>query len=172
MRRRFRSRATRHLITTLSLSIALMGCDAQSNESEKPMSSSSSPSAAPNQTIIVEGLGRLPQFAHATVAGDLIFVSGTLGTMGEGFELAPGGTGPETTQTLRNIETILRAAGAELGDLVKVSVYLADMSTFADMNKAYGEFFGDEPPARITVGGAVLALGAAVEIECIARVAN
>ncbi len=125
-----------------------------------------------NESVVVEGLGRLPQFSHATVAGELIFVSGTLGTQGEGFELAPGGTGPETTQTLRNIQTILRAAGADLVDVVKVSVYLRDMSTFAEMNRAYGEFFPEDPPARITVGGAELALGAAVEIECIARKAE
>ena len=137
-----------------------------------PSTSSPTPPAAPNRSIIAEGLGRLPQFSHATVAGELIFVSGTLGTLGEAFDLAPGGTGPETTQTLRNIETILRAAGAELSDVVKVSVYLSDMSTFAEMNKAYSKFFGEDPPARITVGGAVLALGAAVEIECVARVAN
>lgn len=126
----------------------------------------------PNETVSAEGLGRLPQFSHATVAGELIFVSGTLGTQREGFELAPGGTGPETTQTLRNIQTILRAAGADLVDVVKVSVYLRDMSTFAEMNRAYGEFFPEDPPARITVGGAELALGAAVEIECIARKAE
>ncbi len=124
---------------------------------------------SPNRPIVAEGLGRLPQFAHATVAGDLIFVSGTLGTVGEGFELAPGGTGPETAQALRNIETILKAAGAGLEDVVKVSVYLTDMSTFQEMNEAYGGFFPEPPPARITVGGAELALGAAVEIECIAR---
>ena len=139
---------------------------------ESSSTSSPTPRAAPNRSIIAEGLGRLPQFSHATVAGELIFVSGTLGTLGEAFDLAPGGTGPETTQTLRNIETILRTAGAELSDVVKVSVYLSDMSTFAEMNKAYSEFFGEDPPARITVGGAVLALGAAVEIECVARVAN
>lgn len=124
---------------------------------------------SPNRPIVADGLGRLPQFSHASVAGELIFVSGTLGTLGESFELAPGGTGPQTTQTLRNIETILRAAGAELSDVVKVSVYLRDMSTFPDMNAAYSEFFPQSPPARITVGGAVLALGAAVEIECVAR---
>lgn len=125
--------------------------------------------STPNRSVIAEGLGRLPQFSHATVAGDLIFVSGTLGTLGETFELAAGGTGPQTTQILRNIETILRAAGAELSDVVKVSVYLADMASFREMNEAYSEFFPDSPPARITVGGAVLALGAAVEIECVAR---
>ncbi|MBW2243398.1 MAG: RidA family protein [Deltaproteobacteria bacterium] len=126
-------------------------------------------SSEPNRAVVAEGLGRLPQFSHATVAGDLIFVSGTLGTLGEAFDLAPGGTGAQTTQTLKNIQTILRAAGAELQDVVKVSVYLADMKTFGEMNEAYSAFFPENPPARITVGGAVLALGAAVEIECIAR---
>lgn len=122
-----------------------------------------------NRFVVVEGLGRLPQFSHASVAGDWIFVSGTLGTLPGGMALAPGGTGPETTQTLRNIETILEAAGAGLADVVKVSVYLTDMATFGAMNEAYGAFFPGEPPARITLGVAGLALGAAVEIECVAR---
>jgi len=126
-------------------------------------------SAAPNRSIIADGVGRLPQFSHATVAGDLIFVSGTLGTLPDSFDLAPGGTGPQTKQTLENISKILRAAGAEMSDVVKVSVYLADMTTFREMNAAYSEFFPESPPARITVGGAELALGAAVEIECVAR---
>jgi 3-oxoadipate enol-lactonase len=118
--------------------------------------------------INVAGLGRLPAFSHAGVAGDLIFVSGTLGTL-EGFALAPGGIGPQTTQTLRNIERILAEAGASFDDVVKVNVYVDDMAGFADMNKAYREFFTGEPPARITVGGAKLALDAAVEIDCIAQ---
>lgn len=126
-------------------------------------------SRQPNRSIIADGVGRLPQFSHATVAGDLIFVSGTLGTLPDSFELAPGGTGPQTRQTLENISKILRTAGADLGDVVKVSVYLADMNTFREMNAAYSEFFSESPPARITVGGAELALDAAVEIECIAR---
>ena len=147
----------------LIFGLSLTGHIALAQETENSMARS------PNKSIVADGLGRLPQFSHATVAGELIFVSGTLGTLGESFELAPGGTGPQTTQTLRNIETILRAAGAELSDVVKVSVYLSDMGTFPDMNAAYSEFFPQSPPARITVGGAVLALGAAVEIECVAR---
>ena len=123
----------------------------------------------PNKPILVDGLARLPQFSHAVVAGELIFVSGTLGTIDETGKLADGGTGPQTTQTLRNIETILREAGADLHDVVKVSVYLSDMRTFREMNEAYSAIFPDDLPARITVGGAVLALSAAVEIECIAR---
>ncbi len=157
------------LASVLIAFTAPTGCAAERASDVAAAKGATPMTATANRTVVAEGLGRLPQFSHATIAGDLIFVSGTLGTLGEAFELAPGGTGPQTTQTLRNIETILRAAGASLEDVVKVSVYLSDMTTFAEMNAAYSEFFPNEPPARITVGGAQLALGASVEIECIAR---
>ena len=118
--------------------------------------------------VNVEGLARLPAFSHAVVAGDFIYVSGTLGVKPNSMELVEGGIGPETTQTLHHIETILEACGASLNDVVKVSVFLADMGTFVDMNEAYLKVMGSDPPARITVGRADLALGAAVEIDCIA----
>jgi 2-iminobutanoate/2-iminopropanoate deaminase len=119
--------------------------------------------------VVVDGLGRLPQFCHCTVANGWVFVSGTLGTEGAGLRLVDGGMGPQTTQTMRNITTILESVGASLADLVKVSVFVSDMDRFAEMNEAYGRFFeGAVPPARITVGKVGLALGAAVEIEAIA----
>ncbi len=118
--------------------------------------------------VNVEGLARLPAFSHAVVAGDFIYVSGTLGVKPNSMELVEGGTGPETTQTLHHIETILEECGASLNDVVKVSVFLADIGTFADMNEAYLKVMSSDPPARITVGGADLAFGAAVEIDCIA----
>lgn len=120
------------------------------------------------ERLVVDGLGRLPQFAHAGLTDDLVFVAGTLGT-GDGLGLVEGGVGPETTQTLANIGRILDAAGATWDDVVKVSVYLADMADFPAMNAAYGAYFEGTPPARITVGGLDLALGARVELECIAR---
>lgn len=118
--------------------------------------------------VTVSGLARLPAFCHAVIAGDFIYVSGTLGTKPGSMELVAGGTGPETTQTLRHIEHILQECGASLADLVKVNVFLADMQTFAAMNEAYLAIMGDDPPARITVGRAELALGAAVEIDAVA----
>ena len=118
--------------------------------------------------INVDGVGKLPAFCHASVAGDFIYVSGTLGTKPESFELVAGGTGPETAQTLRNIETILAGCGAGLEHLVKVNVFLTDMTTFPAMNEAYLETLGVDPPARITVGCSALALGAAVEIDAVA----
>jgi len=118
--------------------------------------------------VNVDGLGRLPAFSHAVVAGDFIYVSGTLGVKPKSMDLVEGGTGPETTQTLRNIEAILKECDASLDDVVKVNIFLAEMSMFAEMNEAYLGIMGSDPPARITVGGTELALGAAVEIDCIA----
>ncbi len=126
---------------------------------------------APTERIIVEGLGRLPQFSHAGLTDDTVYVSGTLGTS-EGLQLVTGGIGPETTQTLANIGRILAAAGAGWDDVAKVDVFLADMDDGPAMNEAYAAFFADldgDPPARITAGGVDLAVGARVEIDCIAR---
>lgn len=118
--------------------------------------------------INVEGVARLPAFSHAVVAGGFIFVSGTLGTRPGALELVPGGIGPETEQALRNMETILAACGATLADLVRVDVFLRDENSFQQMNEAYCRVIGDQPPARITVYRAGLALGAAVELIGIA----
>ncbi len=121
-----------------------------------------------HEHVNVEGLARLPAFSHAVIAGDFIFISGTLGTKPGSMELVVGGTGPETTQALLNIESILKECGATLDDLVKVDVFLADIDAFQEMNDAYVKVMGDDPPARITVGRAELALEAAVEIDAVA----
>ena len=124
--------------------------------------------AEPPRRVVVDGLGRLPAFSHATVVGDLIFVSGTVGTRPGGLELVPGGVGAETAQALQNIEKILASQGASLADVAKCTVFLHDMHDFAAMNEAYIPFFQGSPPARSTVAVEGLALDARVEIECIA----
>jgi 2-iminobutanoate/2-iminopropanoate deaminase len=118
--------------------------------------------------INVPGVAKLPAFCHATIAGQQIFVSGSLGSVPGELELTEGGTGPQTLQALRNIKQILLACGSRLDQVAKVNVYLTDMATFGEMNEAYLSVFGDDPPARITIGCAALALGAAVEIDCTA----
>ncbi|MDX1384592.1 MAG: RidA family protein [Thermoanaerobaculia bacterium] len=123
--------------------------------------------AAPKR-VVVPGLGRLPAFSHATIVGDVVFVAGTLGTRADPPGLVPGGVGAETTQTIRNIERILEEVGATLEDVAKCTVYLTDMDDFQAMNEAWMPYFGDHPPARAAVAVAELALGAKVEIECIA----
>jgi 2-iminobutanoate/2-iminopropanoate deaminase len=122
----------------------------------------------PRKNVNVPGLGRLPAFSHATIAGDFIFVAGTLGVAEDGLAVVDGGTGPETEQALKHIERILAECGASLADIVKVNVYLTDMTRFPEMNRAYMAAMGKDPPARITVGCHELALGAMVEIDCVA----
>jgi 2-iminobutanoate/2-iminopropanoate deaminase len=121
----------------------------------------------PPRRVNVDGLDRLPAFSHATVAGDQVFVAGQLGTV-PGTMTVSGDVGEQTTQALRNIEAILAECGCTFADAAKVNVYLTDMATFGEMNNAYLAVVGDDPPARITVGCAALALGAAVEIDCVA----
>ena len=118
--------------------------------------------------IQAAGVGRLPVFSHAVRAGEFLFLSGMLGTCGDGFELAEGGVGAQTRQALENIGRILAAADARFEDLVNVKVFLVDMTRFGDMNDAYQAFFPADPPSRITVGCSALALGAVVEIEAVA----
>ncbi|MGH3497905.1 MAG: RidA family protein [Nocardioidaceae bacterium] len=123
-----------------------------------------------NQRVNVPGVAGLSAFSHATIVDRQVFVSGMLGAAAGRLELVPGGVAAETEQSLRNIEQVLRGCGCELSDVAKVNVYLTDMSQFEQMNQAYVAVMGDEPPARITVGCTALALGAMVEIDCVAFV--
>jgi len=113
-----------------------------------------------------EGLG-LP-FSKAVSAGDIIFLSGELGIKPGSRTPIPGGAGPETTQIFQNIATTLKRNGASLGDIVKCTVFLEDMADYDAMNKAYTAALPDPKPARSTFGVDGIALGASLEIECIA----
>jgi len=121
------------------------------------------------ERIVVPEVGRLPVFSHASVVGELIFVSGTLGSVPGKPVLAEGGMRAQTRRTLENLRLILQGAGADLEDVVKLSVYVTDMAEFGAMNEVYAEFFPEDPPARITLEVNGLALGACVEMECVAR---
>ena len=101
-------------------------------------------------------------------AGNLVFTAGQLGLNPQTGELVAGGVEAETRQALTNVKSVLAAAGAEMNDVVKTTVFLRDMADFASMNGIYAEFFGDAPPARSTVQVAALPKNGAVEIEVLA----
>ncbi len=107
-------------------------------------------------------------FSSAVVVGDTIYLSGELGVDYETFELVEGGVGAETRQIFKNYEKTLGRLNADLSDIVKCTVFLDDMSEYAEMNAAYAEALPDPKPARSTFGVDGLALGAALEVECIA----
>ena len=122
------------------------------------------------EKINIPSLLRLPSFCHCVRAGNFVFVSGTVGTNPETNRIVDGGIAGQTRQTLRNIETILRGTGLTLNDMVKADVFLRELDDFAEMNKAYIEVVGSDPPARITVGKADLVFGALVEMDCVAYI--
>jgi reactive intermediate/imine deaminase len=107
-------------------------------------------------------------FSPAVRVGNVIYLSGQIGNRINTRTLVPGGVGPETKQTLENIRTILETAGSSLDRVFKCTVFLADIADYDAMNRVYAGVFHTEPPARSTVAGSGLALGARVEIECLA----
>jgi 2-iminobutanoate/2-iminopropanoate deaminase len=109
-------------------------------------------------------------YSQAIVADGFVFCSGQVPLDPQTGELLKGSIADQTRRCLENLSAVLRAAGAGLDDVVKVTAFLLDMNDFPEFNEAYGEFFGDEPPARATVAVAGLPKGAEVEIECIAQV--
>lgn len=106
-------------------------------------------------------------FSEAVRVNDTLYMSGQVGNVPGKFELIPGGIGPETKQTLENISAALNRHGASMQDLVKCTIFLADIAEWPAMNEVYKTFFTDHYPARSAVAGSGLALGARVEIECI-----
>jgi 2-iminobutanoate/2-iminopropanoate deaminase len=106
-------------------------------------------------------------FSDGIVAGNTLYVAGQEGTDDSG-KLAAGGIGPETTAALDNIEKVLKAAGFDLKDVVSVTVYLADIHEFPDMNKVYKTVMPDPKPARATIQAAGLVNNARIEISAIA----
>jgi 2-iminobutanoate/2-iminopropanoate deaminase len=102
-------------------------------------------------------------------AGDAVYLSGQVGQDPATGRLVDGGAAAQTEQALRNLAAVLEAAGRTLDDVVRVGVYLADMRDFAAMNEVYARWFEPPYPARTTIGVAALPLGAAVEIDLVAR---
>jgi 2-iminobutanoate/2-iminopropanoate deaminase len=153
-------------LCVVPIALALAGCTIEERTDRET-------SPAPDtrrQVIQPEGIPRLPVFSSAIRSGDLIFLSGQIGAL-PGVsppELVEGGIEPETRQTMENIVATLDAAGATLADIVKCTVFLADMADYDGMNQVYLEYFPSDPPARSAMGANGLALGARVEIECIA----
>lgn len=107
-------------------------------------------------------------FSTAVRVGNLLFLSGQVGNKPGTRELADTGITGQTRQALENIKGVLAAAGSSLERAVKCTVFLTDIRDYQAMNAVYATYFPKDPPARSTVAGTGLALGARVEIECIA----
>jgi len=154
----------------LVLAALAVGCTLEQRTDNQPAAVSRPPADQHREVIQPPDAPRLPVFSSAVRSGDLLFLSGSLGAVpgSDPPRLVEGGVEAETRQTFENIETVLDAAGLTLHDIVKCTVFLADIADYAAVNGVYVEYWNGDPPARSAIAGSGLALGAKVEIECIA----
>ncbi len=107
-------------------------------------------------------------YSQAVVAGEWVFASGQIPIDPGTGDLIDGGIAEQTDRVMKNLAAVLHEAGVSLDRVVKTTVYLADMGTFAEMNEVYAKHFGDHRPARATVQAAALPKNVGVEIDVIA----
>ena len=108
-------------------------------------------------------------YSQAIQVGDFVFTSGQIPIDPATGNFVEGGIKEQTRQSLLNVKAILEEAGLTLGNVVKTTVFMADMNDFADMNAIYAEFFSEPYPARSAVAVKTLPKGALVEIEVLAQ---
>jgi len=111
----------------------------------------------------------LGPYSQAVVAGEFIFTAGQIGIDPATGEMAEG-VAYQAEQAMQNLCEVLAAVGADFDDVVKTTIYLADLGDFAEVNEIYAAYFKDEPPARSTFQVAALPAGALVEIDMVAYV--
>lgn len=112
--------------------------------------------------------GAIGPYSQAVKTGNMVFCSGQIPIDPATGEFVSNDVAEQTEQVLKNLSAVLEAAGTNLGNVVKTTVFLADMNDFAVFNEVYAKYFSDNKPARATVQAARLPRDARVEIECIA----
>jgi 2-iminobutanoate/2-iminopropanoate deaminase len=107
-------------------------------------------------------------YSHAVISNGLLFCSGQVPLDPATGELIDADVGDQTKRCLDNLTAVCVAAGAQLSDAVRLTVYAADLAgDWAAINEAYGSYFGEGPPARVAIGVAALPKGARVEIDAV-----
>jgi 2-iminobutanoate/2-iminopropanoate deaminase len=114
--------------------------------------------------------GAIGPYSQAVKTNGMVFCSGQIPIDVATGEFVSADVAEQTDQVLKNLSAVLEAAGTSLNNVVKTTVFLADMQDFAAMNEVYAKYFSDNKPARATVQAAGLPRGARVEIDCIAIV--
>ncbi len=110
-------------------------------------------------------------YSQAVASNGMLYVSGQIPFVPETMELVSSGIKDETNRVMKNLEAILEEAGINFSNVVKCSIFVADMGDFATINEVYGSYFGENPPARETVEVSTLPKNVNVEISCIATLA-
>lgn len=147
----------KHTVSSLILCCTLSVC---------AVSAGAAPQLSEKQAINPPGTTEGLPFSNGILVGNTLYVAGQEGA--DNGKLREGGIRPETQAALENVRKIVEGAGMNMKDVVSVTVYLADINEFGDMNKVYKTFFPDPKPARATVQVAALVGHARVEIAAVA----
>jgi len=149
-------------IFCIAIALGLVGC--------APPAADSPTDTTPEVEYFTAGSpdASLP-FSPAVRVGDLVFLSGQIGNRPGTLELVEGGLEAEARQTMENIKTTLEGIGLSMAHVVKCTVMIDDIAQWGDFNQVYVDYFPGDKPARSAFGADGLALGAAVEVECIAH---
>jgi 2-iminobutanoate/2-iminopropanoate deaminase len=110
-------------------------------------------------------------YSHAVRAGELLFCSGQIPLDPQTGEIVGESAAEQARRCLENLSAVCDAAGATLAQAVRMTVYMTDLSAFAEVNEVYGSFFEADPPARVAIGVAALPRGAQVEIDAVVALA-
>lgn len=145
------------------LAASFLGCE---TAPPPPPPSAAGPQFYPAGDSALRGM----PFSEAVQVGNLLIVSGQIGNVPGTLELVSGGIGPESRQALENIRAILERHGASMKDVVKCTIFLADIGEWGAFNAVYREVFAPPYPARSALGSSGLVLGARTEVECMAVV--
>ena len=130
------------------------------------MASNREPVTAPNAPAAIG------PYVHAVASGGLLFCSGQIPLDPRTGDLVGATAADQAGRCLENLAAVCQAAGATLGDAVRVTIYMTDMTAFSAVNEVYGSFFESSPPARVAVGVAALPKGAQVEMDAIISLAQ
>jgi 2-iminobutanoate/2-iminopropanoate deaminase len=124
--------------------------------------------ASERETVLAPGAPEaIGPYSHATRWGGLLFCSGQIPLHPHSGELVGESAPEQARRCLENLAAVCDAAGTSLARALRVTVYMTDLSAFAEVNEVYAQFFGEEPPARVALGVAALPRGAYVEIDAV-----
>ena len=151
-------------LLTMSLVLVLIGCQTEASQPATPQA------AEPEVEYLNPSGAEGRPFTEAVRVGNMLYLSGKIGSV-PGQGLVEGGIQPETRQVMENIKDALERYGSSMNQVVKCTVFLADIAEWSAMNEVYVTFFPEHRPARSALGSSGLAIGARVEIECMATVA-
>lgn len=123
----------------------------------------------PKQVITTDNApAAVGAYSQGIIANGFVYTAGQVPLVPGTKNLAEGGIKAQTRQSLENVKGVLEAAGSSMANIVKTTVFLADINDFADFNAVYSEYFPENPPARSAIQAGALPLGAMIEIEAVA----